>query len=412
MVSRTASARDGSSRQRRPGGSAGRDDESWFVWHRELGALGQPGHRVEIAFRVSAAADGSPRLVGIEDSPLVVFFPTQKETFLGFLIQGPYRTTPARDNVPEHDAWNQDLARETAALLAAVLRELRDEGLLTAEVLAAMPVDAARFPPGSMLRPVYESARDALGRDELIPAAGGGYGTARDLKLARGGGLRELLAPDQLGELYGDGGPAGFADESITENRTAGLWRYLREDVGVEEVTPEAVVARLTAEFLAAQPDEWIAGSTRSCTATMRCGVSQGMRTSPQARQGRSQLSGSRTAVRLHRSVKMDARPPTSRARPRISPARAAPGLNCPRSGAPSRKSPTPGSSSKPWGSPSRTWCPRCWTSCCPGTTAWTSRSWTRRSTTPTSSGSRAALARRLPPSASGSWASCGRRRS
>ena len=43
-------------------------------------------------------------------SPLVVFFPTEKETFLGFLIQGPYRTTPARDNVPEHDQWNQGLA--------------------------------------------------------------------------------------------------------------------------------------------------------------------------------------------------------------------------------------------------------------------------------------------------------------
>ena len=36
-------------------------------------------------------------------SPLTVFFSTEKETFLGFLIQGPYRTTPARANVPEHD---------------------------------------------------------------------------------------------------------------------------------------------------------------------------------------------------------------------------------------------------------------------------------------------------------------------
>jgi hypothetical protein len=260
VVSRAASARDGTSRHvtlsRR--GERGREEESWFAWHRQLGAPGQPGHRVEIAFRVSAV-DGEPRLVRSESSPLVVFFPTQKETFLGFWIQGPYRTTPARDNVPEHDAWNQELARETAALLAGVLRELRDEGLLTAEVLAAMPVDKGRFEPGSMLRAVYESARDALGSDELIPAAGGGYGTARDLKLARGGGLRELLAPGQLGELYGDGGPVGFADESITENRPDGLWRYLREDVGVEEVTPEAVVARLTQEFLAAQPDEWIA---------------------------------------------------------------------------------------------------------------------------------------------------------
>ena len=262
VVSRSASARGGSAASRHVllsrRGERGREDESWFVWHRQLDALDQPGHHVEIAFRVSAA-DGGPRLVRSETSPLVVFFPTQKETFLGFLIQGPYRTTPARDNVPEHDAWNQDLAGETAVLLADVLRQLRDEGLLTVDVLAAMPIDAARFQPGSMLRALFESARAALGRDELIPAAGGGYGSARGLKLARGAGLRELLAPGQLGDLYGDGRPAGFADESITENRTALLWQYLREDIGVEEVTPEAVVARVTPEFLAAQPDDWIA---------------------------------------------------------------------------------------------------------------------------------------------------------
>jgi hypothetical protein len=85
-----------------------------------------------------------------------VFFPTQKETFLGFLIQGPYRTTPARDNVPEHDPSNQALVRETATLVADVLRELRDDGLLTVDVLDALPLDAARFQPGTMFRPLFE----------------------------------------------------------------------------------------------------------------------------------------------------------------------------------------------------------------------------------------------------------------
>ena len=91
-----------------------------------------------------------------------MFFPTEKETFLGFLIQGPYRTTPARDNIPEHDPSNQALVRETAALLTDVLRELRDDGLLTVEVLTTLPLDAARFPPGSMFRPLFESVRAAL----------------------------------------------------------------------------------------------------------------------------------------------------------------------------------------------------------------------------------------------------------
>src|ERR1035438_1215079 len=102
------------------------------------------------------------------DSPLVVFFPTQKETFLGFVIQGPYRTTPARDNVPEHDPSNQALVRETAVLLGDVLRELRSGGLLTVGVLEALPLDVTRFQPGTMFRPLFESVRAALGREDFI----------------------------------------------------------------------------------------------------------------------------------------------------------------------------------------------------------------------------------------------------
>ena len=187
-----------------------------------------------------------------------MFFPTQKETFLGFVLQGPYRTTPARDNVPEHDEWNQELVRQTASLLADVLAGLRDEGLLTAEILQALPLDAARFGPETMFRVLFESVRGALGRDEMIPAADGGYRSARQLKLASGAGLRELLTPDLLADLCGEGGTIAFVADSISDLGTPVLWRYLREEVGLDEVTPEAVIACLTAEFLSARSDQWI----------------------------------------------------------------------------------------------------------------------------------------------------------
>ncbi len=257
VLQRTAASRSGSSRQVTLTSGPGRQDEAWFVWHRQLDDLGQPALRVEIAFRVGTAG-GRPVLVRRADAPLVVFFPTQKETFLGFLIQGPYRTTPARDNVPDHDPSNQALVRETAALLAEVLLELRDDGLLTADVLQALPVDVARFQPGTMFRPLFDAVRAALAREQLIPLAGGGYGAAGEVRLARDAGLRELLPPDQLGALYGAGRPLAFAHESITENRTPVLWRYLTEELGIDEVTPEAVVTTASGEFLAGQSDAWI----------------------------------------------------------------------------------------------------------------------------------------------------------
>jgi len=259
VLERTSTARGHSARHvmLTNRGSESRSDEEWLVWHRQLDAMGQPEHRVEIAFMALTEIDAR-RLARRESSPLVVFFPTQKETFLGFLIQGPYRTTPARDNVPESDPWNQALVRETASLLVEVLADLRDGGLLTVDVLQALPVDAARFPPGSMFRAMFDAARTAFIQDKLIPAATGGYRSAPEVRLASGAGLRELLTPDLLGELYQDPGPAAFVHQSIMESRTPLLWRYLREEAGVAEVTPEAVVARVTSDFLSAQSDEWI----------------------------------------------------------------------------------------------------------------------------------------------------------
>ena len=239
------------------GQALGRGDEEWFVWERPLDGLGHPAQRVEIAFMVRPEID-SRRLIRRETSPLVVFFPTQKETFLGFVLQGPYRTTPARDNVPEHDEWNRALVRETAGLLAEVLAGLRDEGLLTVEVLQALPLDAARFGPGTMFRALFEAVRTAISQDEMIPAADGGYRSARQLKLASGAGLRELLTPDLLGDLWGEDGAIAFVADSISEIATPVLWQYLREVSGLDEVTPEAVVSRLTAEFLSVRSDQWL----------------------------------------------------------------------------------------------------------------------------------------------------------
>jgi hypothetical protein len=242
----------------------GRRADAFIVWERVPAELDEPGLRVEIAFREGAGPDGQRRIVKCDGRPLVVYFPTEKETFLGFLVQGPYRTTPARDNVPEHDLSNEALVRETAVLLADVLRELRDLRLLTADVLEALPIDATRFKPGTMFRPLFESARAALASEALIPVADDTYGFASDLKLASGPGVRELFAPDQLGALYGaaqpgEHRPIRFVHRSITAGGTPQLWQYVRNEIGVEEVTPESVVGRLTTEFLEAQFDEWIA---------------------------------------------------------------------------------------------------------------------------------------------------------
>jgi hypothetical protein len=249
VVERSVAERPGASRHVTVARNGRR--EQWLAWPRPV--KDHPGQRVEVAFRLEGE-----RVAAVASSPLTVFFPTEKETFLGFLIQGPYRTTPARDNIPSDDPSNQALVRQTAALLSGVLPELRDEGLLTAGALQALPLEAERFPAGSMFRPLFDAAGDALTTEALIPVAGGGYGVAVDLLLAGSPEVLGLLDPGQLGALCGAGRPVWFADAAISERRTPVLWRYLRDEIGLDEFTPEAVVARMTGEFLEEQDDRWI----------------------------------------------------------------------------------------------------------------------------------------------------------
>ncbi len=88
-------------------------DEEWLVFSSPVGTdNGEEARSVEIAFScIEDKKSGKQRIRRVEKSPLVVFFPTDVETHLGFRVQGPYRTTPSRDNIakdgPEGD-WTSD----------------------------------------------------------------------------------------------------------------------------------------------------------------------------------------------------------------------------------------------------------------------------------------------------------------
>jgi hypothetical protein len=180
------------------------------------------------------------------------------QTHLGFLVQGPYRTTPSRDNVPRNDPWNQHLVKETATLLVEALRSLRDLGFLDVNALCSLPLDATKFGEGQMFTPLFNAVREALSAEALLPRFGGGHASAKSIKLARTQDLRELVSPAQLGVLFGEGSDAFWLSEEITQDRTPELRQYLLRELGIAEVTPESFLPRLNKTFLEAQPDEWV----------------------------------------------------------------------------------------------------------------------------------------------------------
>jgi len=158
---------------------------------------------------------------GADDSTLV-FFPTEKETQCGFLMQGPYKTTPSRDNVPHDNKWNVHLVNETAKLIADTLRRIPDLKLASIGLLQAMPLMLEQeIPDEWMFRPVYDAVVETLKTCPLIPAADDRLVSADCARFARGKGLAELFPPKQLSLLFGavEGVTLDWVSPEISEAR-------------------------------------------------------------------------------------------------------------------------------------------------------------------------------------------------
>jgi len=233
-------------------------DEEWLVFSRKVYAENtEPVGHVEIAWSVAEDDNGNMRIRPVKRSRLVVFFPTVVETNLGFLVQGPYRTTPSRDNIPQRDEWNRKCVGETTKLLVDSLRWLRDQRLLDATALECLPLIPERFEE-SMFWEFFEAAKKAFEQEEFLPAIGDGYVSAERGRLARTRELRELLDPVQLGLLENNKGPLKWLDGQISQDRTPTLRNYLLQVLDVREFTPRTFLSRLNRDFLEIQSDEWI----------------------------------------------------------------------------------------------------------------------------------------------------------
>lgn len=235
-------------------------DQNWLVFHRDVftEAKEKVG-RVEIAFSLVAIKDAPGRwsVQPVAASPLVVFFPTVVPTNLGFLVQGPYRTTPSRDNIPRGEPWNQHLVKETSGLLVEAMRWMRDNEMLDTSTLRCLPLDREKFPDGAMFAPIFGTVRRALLDEPLLPRFDAGFVAASQAKLARTQELRELFSPEQIELLFGSKASAWLTGD-ITPDRQPEIRTYLMQELGVAEVTPTTLVPRLTRAFLEAQSDDWV----------------------------------------------------------------------------------------------------------------------------------------------------------
>lgn len=244
----TLSSRDGRSKS----------EEEWICFEQPISfPKTSVKGKVQVAYSLQEKKRGRKEVQAIAAATLFAFFPTEKETHLGMLIQGPYRTTPSRDNIPKDDPWNKQLVKLTAELIGDSLIRLKDLDLLSVSALEAMPLNSQIFSTDHFLRPLFEAVKSALTKKPLIPRYEGGFVAGACAKIARGSGLRELLKPSHLQMLFGTTKKLEWVSDDISEDKTPQLREYLLHDVGVEELTPQTFGSRVTERFFKAQPDEW-----------------------------------------------------------------------------------------------------------------------------------------------------------
>jgi hypothetical protein len=236
------------------------DNQEWLIFERPVHIPDKSAEvKVEIAFQIETNTKKSIEAIKkISSSPLVVYFPTDKETRFGFLIQGPYRTTPSRDNIPQNDDWNKTLITETAQLLADTLLELKKIGLLTVTALQALPIRMSDFPPDGMFFSIVDFVRKTFASKDLLPADNGRFISAQTAKLARGADLRDLLKQEQLSLLFQPNDMLNWLTGEITQDRTPDLHAYILKELHVDEVTPDSFARKITESFLVEQSDSWI----------------------------------------------------------------------------------------------------------------------------------------------------------
>ena len=151
---------------------------------------------VEIAFAVGAEG----QLSSIADDTLHVLFPTRERTGLRFILNGPYRTNPARETISLTDPFNIHLLMVTCRLMKELLPKLRHRKLLTLQFLSILPNEEDTLL--SFYVPLRDIVVNEFRNEKLTPTKRGDHAAASGLYRV-GTELSDLISDKDLAILFG-----------------------------------------------------------------------------------------------------------------------------------------------------------------------------------------------------------------
>jgi len=244
-------------------GESGNTEEeiSYLTFSRAIDPT-QSNRTIDIAFPVIVDNKGNYEFKQSKQPYISVYFPTETESKLNFIIQGPYRTTPNRSSVPADDEDNITLAKQTAKLYYDSIIEMRNAGLLNMSLLRLLPINTVVFENYSLFSPLYDVTKKLFDMEQVLPCKNGGYTCSKYAKIVRNQELAEILDDARLTSLLNDGKTYKWLPTILTETNVTykGLYAYLTSEINIEVIRPDGLGSYFNAnkKFLPQQSDEWL----------------------------------------------------------------------------------------------------------------------------------------------------------
>lgn len=233
----------------------------YLVFSRPVSGI-QTGRTIDIAFTVNVDEKGEYHFRKSKYPYISVYFPTETESKLDFIVQGPYRTTPNRSSVPAEDRDNIELAKQTANLLRESVRELRDAEKLNISLLNILPINEYGFESAPLFECMYETTVNMMKAERFLICRDGSYASPKWVKIARGDKFADVFTDELISELLNDGRQYHWLPTFLTEtNKTyKDLYDFLTGELDIEVMRPENMRNYINdnPEFMRNRTDEWL----------------------------------------------------------------------------------------------------------------------------------------------------------
>jgi hypothetical protein len=231
------------------------DEENWLVFSEKIpleSDLGEDHPKVSAAF-LFVIENGKKYIKRAQNTYLNVFFPTHEKTGLGFILQGPYKTTPNRSEIPPKDPWNKGLIELTKKLVHNSLAVITENRIVepSRQFITALRIneDSIRDEMRSLFSIVTEGVLNDLKSLSLLPADDDTFTSAKNTRLPETTDVRKLLQ-DCLPEYFGVSDPVKWISRDITADSedTRPIFDFLQKELNVVVIRFDSMCRQITDE--------------------------------------------------------------------------------------------------------------------------------------------------------------------